>query len=135
MWEILHLISSTWKNITRDYISHSFKRGWFLTSVPSKLSAFDHIQNNDFTEVDSEDFDRNFIEYAECGTDVLTCETKALLIAELMEPSSDERDYEEECAVIESMSFFNKSQGILQKPRLLFFQGHEDQEKKSWEQF
>lgn len=91
-----------------------------------KLFAFDHIQNNDFTEVDSEDFDRNFIEYAKCGTEVLTCETKVLLIAELMEPSSNERDYKKDCAVIESMPFFNESQDILQKLRLLFFQGHED---------
>lgn len=39
---------------------------------------------------------KDFIEYAECDSEVLTCETKTLLIAELMEPFSNVSENEKD---------------------------------------
>lgn len=67
---------------------------------------------------------KDFIEYAECNTEVLVCKTKALSIAELIEQFSDESNDEKECAccwIVESMQYLNENQAILQKLKIFFF--------------
>lgn len=90
-----YLISSTQKNVTKAWISHNLKKDGFSAPVSPETSILiTHIHSM----------------YWNCRMwNRMTCETKALSIAELIEPSSDKGDDEKDYADVESMPSFSEA--------------------------